>query len=114
MTYKYHQYITNLQVHQPSKKKPKAVSEQPPVALEAYPLLSVMDQKRLKCQKLLTTYCYDFIHLFEIALAAAWDKAAKEDPALAVPAEKVRAVVVMQKGHKGVFPTRPPSALIFV
>jgi len=67
----------------------RGASSEPPVALEPYPLLSVIDQKRLKCQKLSTTYCYDYIHLFDIALAAAWERAAAADPSLSAPSEKV-------------------------
>ena len=35
-----------------------------------YKLLSIVDQKRLKCLKLATTYAYDFLHLFELAVSA--------------------------------------------
>mgnify|MGYP007000379600 CR=1 len=67
--------------------------------LREYALLSLVDQKRLKCatlfttyassscvlllssfpnrqvRKLFTTYAYDFLHMFEIAISAAWEKA---------------------------------------
>mmetsp|Transcript_29227 Transcript_29227/g.75274 ORF Transcript_29227/g.75274 Transcript_29227/m.75274 type:complete len:927 (-) Transcript_29227:436-3216(-) len=42
-----------------------------------YKLLSIVDQKRLKCLKLATTYAYDYLHLFEVAVAAAWERAPK-------------------------------------
>lgn len=75
----------------PAKGPRQSPEAGPPVALEPYPLLSVVDQKRLRCQKLSTTYCYDFIHLFEIAVAAVWDKAAAADPSICVPADKLAA-----------------------
>ena len=43
--------------------------------LEPYELLSIVDQKRLKCLKLATTYCYDFPQLFELAVNNAWEQA---------------------------------------
>jgi hypothetical protein len=46
--------------------------------LEPYRLLSIVDQKRLKCQKLATTYAYDYVHSFELAVAAAWALAPTE------------------------------------
>ncbi|EOD32164.1 acetyl-CoA carboxylase [Emiliania huxleyi CCMP1516] len=80
-----------------------------PVALEPYALLSVVDQKRLRCQKLLTTYCYDFIHLFEIAVGAAWEKASAADPSLSAPAEKVVATeLVLSPDGSCVVPLEAP------
>ena len=46
-----------------------------PKPLKSYAQLSSLDQKRLKCAKLLTTYAYDYIHMYELALKAAWEKA---------------------------------------
>ena len=38
--------------------------------LTPYPLLTVVDQRRLKCNKLSSTYAYDFLHMFELAAQA--------------------------------------------
>tara|TARA_B110001452_G_scaffold267606_1_gene278415 strand:+ start:4830 stop:7067 length:2238 start_codon:yes stop_codon:yes gene_type:complete len=43
--------------------------------LSPYPLLSLLDQKRLRCTQLLTTYAYDYIHMFELAVQHEWDRA---------------------------------------
>ena len=43
--------------------------------LEPYPLLSLLDQKRLRCHKLLTTYAYDWMYMFELAVQQEWEKA---------------------------------------
>ena len=40
-----------------------------PAKLAPYELLSVVDQKRLKCQKLKTTYAPDFIVMYEEILS---------------------------------------------
>ena len=59
----------------PVELRPLLSPTEPPVGLEPYQLLTIVDQKRLKCQKLATTYAYDYISTFEVAVAAAWEKA---------------------------------------
>ena len=75
--------------------------------LAPYELLSIVDQKRLKCLKLATTYAYDFTHLFELAVSAAWESApAKCGPP---PTTKVNAVeLVLTKDKRGVEPLETP------
>ena len=68
--------------------------------LESYALLSIVDQKRLKCLKLATTYAYDYIHIFELAVKAAWERRQgrrlRRPPP---PSERVRAVELVLRGR---------------
>ena len=59
----------------PVELRPLLAPTEQPIGLEPYQLLTIVDQKRLKCQKLATTYAYDYISTFEVAVAAAWEKA---------------------------------------
>ena len=80
-----------------------------PKMLLPYEQLSSIDQKRLKCLKLATTYAYDYTHLFELAVSAAWESA----PAAcgSAPAEKVRAVeLVLARDNSAVEPLPTPRA----
>ena len=77
--------------------------------LKAYELLSIVDQKRLKCLKLATTFAYDYIQLFELAVAKVWEGApsACGPP----PAERVKAVeLVLTKDQSKVEPLETPRA----
>jgi len=69
-----------------------------PKPLAPYELLSIVDQKRLKCLKLATTFCYDFEVLFEAAVAQQWATA----PAACgtPPATKVTAVELVLTADK--------------
>jgi len=72
-----------------------------------YKLLSIVDQKRLKCLKLATTYAYDYLALFELSVSAAWEQA----PAACgpPPATKMDAVeLVLSKDGKEVVPLPEP------
>ena len=60
-----------------------------------------------RCAKLFTTYAYDFLHMFEIAVSAAWEKA----PAGcgAPPAQKISAIeLVLSKDGSVVEPLPTP------
>jgi len=63
-----------------------------PVKLAPYALLSVVDQKRLKCQKLRTTFAPDFVVMYENAVQQVWDKASAVYPSLQVPEKKLISV----------------------
>ena len=87
--------------------------------LEPYPLLTVVDQKRLKCNKLASTYAYDFLHMFEIAAQNEWDRyaARRSKPGtpnhhdLSKPAQKVSTVeLVLSKDGSRVEPLKEPRA----
>uniref|UniRef100_A0A7S4BXK4 Acetyl-CoA carboxylase n=1 Tax=Chrysotila carterae TaxID=13221 RepID=A0A7S4BXK4_CHRCT len=57
-------------------------------AIAPYTLLSVVDQKRLRCKKLRTTYAYDFVTMYELAVQAAWDRAVLSNPKIVAPADE--------------------------
>lgn len=82
---------------------------QPPLlSLEPYALLSVVDQKRLKCQKLATTYAYDFIDIFDHVLQTQWEAFAARYGG-GVPEERLRATeLVLSPEGERVVPLETP------
>mmetsp|Transcript_32468 Transcript_32468/g.74377 ORF Transcript_32468/g.74377 Transcript_32468/m.74377 type:complete len:2019 (-) Transcript_32468:454-6510(-) len=87
--------------------RPVSAGSEQPIGLEPYQLLTIVDQKRLKCQKLATTYAYDYPSTFDLAVTAAWEKApsACGPP----PKDKVIAVeLVLNKEGSAVEPLASP------